>query len=82
MFENFTPLFLGLPGGPEMLIVLLLIILLFGADRLPKLARASGQAMGEFQKGRESVEAEIRSARDRSLSESEANETVAETESA
>lgn len=67
MFESITPLFVGLPGGPELLIVLLLLILLFGADRLPKLARSSGQAMGEFRRGREAVETEIRTARDRSL---------------
>jgi sec-independent protein translocase protein TatA len=68
MFES-IPLFFGLPGGPELLVVLLIIVLLFGADRLPKLARSSGQAMGEFQKGRDAVEDEIRAARDRSLAE-------------
>jgi sec-independent protein translocase protein TatA len=68
MFES-IPLFFGLPGGPELLVVLLIIILLFGADRLPALARSSGQAMGEFQKGRDAVESEIRTARDRSLAE-------------
>nr|WP_276261664.1 twin-arginine translocase TatA/TatE family subunit [Haloglomus sp. DT116] len=70
-----------MPGGPEMLVILLLVVLLFGADRLPKLARSSGEAMGEFQKGRQAVEAEIRGARDRTLSE-DADEAVAETESA
>lgn len=59
--------FVGIPGGPELLVILLLAVLLFGADRLPKLARSSGQAMGEFRKGREAVEAEIRAARDESL---------------
>jgi sec-independent protein translocase protein TatA len=59
--------FLGFPGGPELLVILLLAVLLFGADRLPKLARSSGQAMGEFRKGREAVESEIRAARDASL---------------
>lgn len=82
MLESITPLFFGLPGGPEMLIVLLLVILLFGADRLPKLARSSGEAMGEFQKGRETVEAEIRGARDRSLAEGDATDAVTEPESA
>jgi len=59
--------FVGLPGGPELLVILLLVVLLFGADRLPKLARSSGQAMGEFRKGREAVEAEIRAAREETL---------------
>ncbi|WP_254824349.1 Sec-independent protein translocase subunit TatA/TatB [Haloglomus halophilum] len=82
MFESITPLFFGLPGGPEMLVVLLLVVLLFGADRLPKLARSSGQAMGEFRRGREAVEAEIRGAHDRALADDETVDTVTEAESA
>ncbi len=58
------PLQLGIPGGPELLIVLLLAVLLFGASKIPKLARASGEAIGEFQKGREEVEQELEDIRD------------------
>ena len=61
MFDP-IPLVPGLPGGPEMLIVLFVVVLLFGANKIPKLARASGQAMGEFKRGRDDVEAEIRDA--------------------
>ena len=49
----------GVPGGPEVLLLLLLAVLLFGANKIPKLARSSGQAIGEFQKGREQVEQEL-----------------------
>jgi sec-independent protein translocase protein TatA len=63
MFET-TPLQVGIPGGPELLIVLVLAILLFGASKIPKLARSSGQAIGEFQKGREQVEQELDDMRD------------------
>jgi sec-independent protein translocase protein TatA len=59
MFD-LIPLFPGLPGGPELLIVLFVLVLLFGANKIPKLARASGQAMGEFRRGREDVENELR----------------------
>ena len=38
-------------GAPEILIGLLVIVLLFGATKLPKLARSLGSAKGEFQKG-------------------------------
>jgi sec-independent protein translocase protein TatA len=55
-----TPLFVGGIGPTELIVVLALVILLFGANKLPELARASGQAMGEFQRGREELEAEIR----------------------
>jgi len=58
-----TPLF-AIPGGPEMLVVLLLAVLLFGANKIPKLARSTGEAMGEFQKGREEVEQELEEMRD------------------
>ena len=34
-------------------------VLLFGANKIPKLARSSGQAIGEFQKGREELEQEL-----------------------
>lgn len=54
-----TPLFPGLPGGPELLIVLLVLVLLFGANKIPKLARSTGQAMGEFKRGREEIEEEL-----------------------
>lgn len=57
-----VPLFPGLPGGPELLVVLLLVVLLFGANKLPKLARSSGQAMGEFRRGREEIDRELRDA--------------------
>jgi sec-independent protein translocase protein TatA len=55
-----TPLFGPVPGGMEMMVILLIAVLLFGANKLPKLARSTGQAMGEFRKGREDVEREIR----------------------
>lgn len=60
MFEAFTPLFpAGIPGGTELIVILLIAVLLFGANKIPKLARSTGQAMGEFQKGREQVEQEL-----------------------
>ena len=55
-----TPLFGPVPGGMEIMVVLLVAVLLFGANKLPKLARSTGQAMGEFRKGREEIEREIR----------------------
>lgn len=55
-------LFIGGLGGPELIIVFMLVILLFGANKLPKLARASGEAMSEFQRGRENLERDIRDA--------------------
>tara|TARA_B100000214_G_C23695390_1_gene502795 strand:- start:319 stop:612 length:294 start_codon:yes stop_codon:yes gene_type:complete len=45
--------------GPfEIMILLAIFFLLFGAERLPKLARAAGQSKGEFQKGLSEVTGE------------------------
>ncbi|MBK9179535.1 MAG: twin-arginine translocase TatA/TatE family subunit [Acidimicrobiales bacterium] len=38
-------------GAPELLIVLLIILLVFGGTKLPKLARSLGQAQKEFKQG-------------------------------
>jgi sec-independent protein translocase protein TatA len=38
-------------GAPELLIVLVVILVLFGGSKLPKLARSLGQAQNEFKKG-------------------------------
>jgi len=62
--EILLPTFIGIPGGPELLVILLLLVLLFGADKLPKLARSSGEAMGEFKRGRTQIEDELREAAD------------------
>jgi sec-independent protein translocase protein TatA len=37
--------------GPELLIVLAVILVLFGGSQLPKLARGLGSAQREFKKG-------------------------------
>jgi sec-independent protein translocase protein TatA len=54
--------FLGLIGGlggQEMIIIFLIVLLLFGAKKLPELARGVGKSMGEFKKARDDFEREI-----------------------
>jgi sec-independent protein translocase protein TatA len=51
--------FVGGIGPPELVIVLMLAVLLFGASKLPALGRSSGQALGEFKRGREQVAHEL-----------------------
>jgi sec-independent protein translocase protein TatA len=46
----------------ELMVILGLAVLLFGANKLPKLARSSGQAMGEFKRGRQELEDELQDA--------------------
>lgn len=43
----------GMSGPWEVILVLLVILLLFGAKRLPDLARSLGKSLSEFRKGRE-----------------------------
>jgi sec-independent protein translocase protein TatA len=38
-------------GSFEILALIMIFFILFGADRLPKLAKAMGESKGEFQKG-------------------------------
>jgi len=38
-------------GGPELIILLVIILLLFGAKRIPELAKGLGTGMREFRKG-------------------------------
>ena len=55
-----SPLFAVGPFGPtEMLIVLFIVVLLFGAKKLPELAKGLGKAKNEFQKASNEVEKEI-----------------------
>ncbi len=44
-------------GAPELLIVLLIILLIFGGAKLPQLARSLGKAQSEFKKGSEEPDA-------------------------
>lgn len=64
MSLQFAPLFPGMPGGIELAVIVLIAILLFGANKIPKLARSTGQAMGEFQKGREEIDQELKEMRE------------------
>ena len=38
-------------GGPEMLIVLAVVLLMFGSKKVPELARSLGKAQKEFKTG-------------------------------
>jgi sec-independent protein translocase protein TatA len=42
---------MGSIGAPELLIVLVIVLLVFGGTKLPQLARSLGRAQSEFRKG-------------------------------
>ncbi|WP_372805794.1 twin-arginine translocase TatA/TatE family subunit [Pontiella sp.] len=55
---------IGMPGGSEIIIILVIILLLFGAKKLPELSRSLGRSLGEFKKGKEDLERELREVQD------------------
>jgi sec-independent protein translocase protein TatA len=46
-------------GGPEMILIFCIVLLLFGAKKLPQLARGIGKSAGEFKRARDEFEREI-----------------------
>ncbi len=50
---------MGPIGMPELIMIFIVVLLLFGAKKLPELARGVGKSMGEFKKAREEFEREI-----------------------
>ena len=50
---------LGNFAGPDMLIIFIVILLLFGAKKLPELARGMGQAVKEFSRAKDSLHDEL-----------------------
>lgn len=51
---------LGGIGAQEILLILLIIILLFGARKIPEIARGFGRSVSEFKKGIREVDEEIK----------------------
>jgi sec-independent protein translocase protein TatA len=49
-------------AGPDLIIILLIILVLFGAKKLPELARGMGQAVKEFQKAKDEFGDELHKA--------------------
>jgi sec-independent protein translocase protein TatA len=61
---NLTPPFaiMDFLGGSEMLLIFFLILMLFGGQKMPELARGLGKAIREFKKATAGVEEEIKKA--------------------
>lgn len=61
---NTTAFISGMPGGSEIILILFIILLLFGAKKLPGLSRSLGKSLGEFKKGKDDLEREMRDMKD------------------
>jgi len=47
-------------GAQELLLILVIILVLFGAKRIPEMARGLGRSLSEFKKGVKEVDQEVR----------------------
>ncbi len=47
-------------GGPEIFIVLLVVLLLFGSKKIPELAQGLGKGMKEFKRATDDIKSEIK----------------------
>jgi len=59
-----TILAFGPLGNMEILVIAILVLVLFGAKKLPTFARSLGKSMGEFKKARTEFEAELHNAQE------------------
>ncbi len=51
---------MGLIGFPELILILVVALFLFGPDKIPEIARSLGKAAGEFKKAQTETEREIK----------------------
>ena len=51
---------LGIPGGPELIIILFVILLLFGGRKIPELMKGLGKGIREFNSAKATIESEIK----------------------
>lgn len=75
----FSPFAFSLPGGPEWILIFLVVLLLFGAKRLPDLARGMARSLTEFRKAKEEFDQELHSAKsDVSLDKNKSKQPASE----
>lgn len=54
-----TVLAFGMPGGWEWIIIVLVVVLLFGAKKIPELAKGLGRGIREFKDATKEIKEEI-----------------------
>lgn len=52
-------LLLGMPGGPELILIILALLLIFGGKKIPELMKGLGKGMTEFKKAKKEVEESV-----------------------
>src|SRR6267378_105209 len=64
LFATMNIMFAGIFGGWEIVLILAVVLILFGAKKLPELAKGLGQGIKEFKKATREVTEEISTAMD------------------
>ncbi|MDO9153219.1 MAG: twin-arginine translocase TatA/TatE family subunit [Paludibacter sp.] len=59
-------LLFSLPGLPEMLVIGLILLLIFGGKKIPELMRGLGKGVSEFKKGVKDIEEEVKNESEKS----------------
>jgi sec-independent protein translocase protein TatA len=62
-------------GPPELIVIFLIILILFGAKRLPELARSLGRSINEFKNASQSIKEDLEINQNDSSSEKESKDT-------
>jgi len=52
-------LFLGMPGGTELVIIVFVVLLLFGGKKIPELMRGLGRGIREFNDAKDTIKKEL-----------------------
>lgn len=51
---------LGMPGGPELILIAFVVLLLFGGKKLPELMKGLGKGIREFNNAKANIESEVK----------------------
>lgn len=60
---------MGKIGTTELILILVVLLLLFGAKRIPDIARAVGKSMNQFKKGLREADLDVNSENDQEAKE-------------
>ncbi len=61
-----------MPGAQEWFLIIIVVLLLFGAKRIPEIARAFGKATKEFKKAKDDMTDEIQNEEEKKLTQDQA----------
>lgn len=51
---------IGMPGGPELILIAFVVLLLFGGKKLPELMKGLGKGIREFNNAKANIETEVK----------------------